>query len=225
MLDLVEFMNEEPESLLPREARPRLKLGFLSLDQLLFVDETSELAVDRETLIRIASDKDLTSPSVRDILLVETSKYVGLRIKSFKQGKRISWQDAETYGVPIDPPSREDIDSMGFGPTEDLVAIERAVRAQFRDREIPEFWIEPNSATLADRITDSLLVNQSVWSCLVANLGFWAALNVVGTHIIAGIMLVSGVPWQVVLKWLIVFTGANTAYFILQCIVNPRYRA
>jgi hypothetical protein len=50
-------------------------------------------------------------------------------------------------------------------------------------------------------------------------------LQAIGTSLIALIMLGAGVPWQVVLKWLLIFTGFNTVYFILQCIANPSYRA
>lgn len=112
---------------------------------------------------------------------------------------------------------------MGLDPAGSDESLEEALRAQLRD--IPDFWVEPDSGRLYERITTNLLVNQTVWSCLVRNLGFWAALNVIGTSLIALIMLGAGVPWQVVLKWLIIYTGVNTTYFILACIANPRYAA
>jgi hypothetical protein len=221
--NLIELIDTVPDTSIPREIRPRLKWLFASPDELLFVDETSELAADREVLIRIASDADLTPPNLRDVMTVETSKYLGQRLKPYQRGERIRWRDGEKYGLPIRPPSLDELRSMGLDPAEGDDGLEDALRAQFRD--IPEFWVEPDSQVLYDRIVANLLVNQTVWSCLVRNLGFWAALNVIGTHVIAAIMLLSGVPWQVVLKWLLIFTGANTAYFILQCIANPRYRA
>jgi hypothetical protein len=221
--DLVAVLDTVPESSLPREIRPRLKLLFANTDQLLFLDDRSEVAVDRQALIRIASDSDLTPPILRDIMLVETSKYLGQRIRSFSEGKRILWRDGERYALPVQPPSLEDLRSMGLDPAGSDESLEEALRAQLRD--IPDFWVEPDSGRLYERITTNLMVNQTVWSCLVRNLGFWAALNVIGTSLIALIMLGAGVPWQVVLKWLIIYTGVNTTYFILACIANPRYTA
>jgi hypothetical protein len=221
--DLIELINTAPESSLPPDVRPPLKWLFSSLDELLFLDNSSELAVDREVLIRILSDTDLTPPKLRDVMLAETAKYLGQRIKSFGNGQHIRWRDGEKYGLPMQPPSLEELRSIGLDPAGSADRLEEAIKAQIPD--LPEFWMESDSKVLYDRIAANLLVNQTVWSCLVANLGFWAALNVIGTSLIALLMLGHGVPWQVVLKWIIIFTGVNTAYFILQCIVNPRYRA
>jgi hypothetical protein len=186
------------------------------------LDNNDELSVDRETLTRIVSDDDLTPRILRDVMLVETSKYLGRRVKSAGEGQRISWRDGERFGLPIHPPSMDDLRAMNLDPSMGDPS-EDAVRAQFPD--VPEFWVEPDSSVLYDRVVGSLLANQTVWGCLVRNLGFWAALNVIGTSIIALVMLGSGVPWQTVLWWLIIYTGVNTAYFILQCIFNPRYVA
>jgi hypothetical protein len=196
---------------LPREIRPRLKLLFSYLDRLLFLDNAAELSVDRETLISLASDDDLTPPVLHDVMLVETSKYLGTRVKSVGQGQRISWREGERYGLPIHPPSQDELRSKGLDPAGSDEQLADVLRAIFP--ELPDFWIEADSAVLHDRIISNLLINQTVWSCLVRNLGFWAALNVIGTSIIALIMLGAGVPWQVVLKWLLIFTGVNTHLF------------
>jgi hypothetical protein len=221
--NFIDFLNSAPEAKVPREVRPRIKLLYTSLDQLLFVDARSELAADREVLLRIVNDDDLMPQVLRDVMLVETSKHLGQRIRSFHEGQRVLWRDAEKYGVPIQPPSLEDLQSRGLDLAANDDALEVAIRAQYRD--LPDFWVDPDPQVLYGRVVVNLQANQTAWSCLVANLGFWVALNIIGTTIIALVMLGSGVPWPVVLACIIAFTGFNTAYFILQCIANPSYRA
>jgi hypothetical protein len=217
----IDFLESLPESSRVREVRPQLKLLFTSFDQLLFLDNNAELSVDRETLIRIVSDDDLTPTILRDVMLVETSKYLGRRVKSAGEGQRISWTDGERFGLPIHPPSMDDLRAMDLDPSMGDPS-EDAVRAQFPD--IPEFWVEPDSSVLYDRVVERVLANQTVWDCLVRNLGFWAALTVIGSIIIVLIVLPAA-GWWVTLWILAAFHSFATAYFILQCVVNPSYVA
>ena len=66
-----------------------------------------------------------------------------------------------------------------------------------------------------------MLRNCTYWDCLVAHLGFWAALVLIGSHIVLISLL--AVSWQVALAWAIVYSGVATAYVLLQCAANPNW--
>jgi hypothetical protein len=88
----VELLDSDPN--IPKELRPTLKLLFNSLDQLLFLDARGELSVDRKNFINLVSDPDQTPAKIRDVMLVETSKYLGQRIRSVNAALRGSWGNA-----------------------------------------------------------------------------------------------------------------------------------
>jgi len=209
-----------PKAILLGDVRSRLEMLFSELDQLLFLDDTLELAVDRETLMRIASNEDLLPASHRDIALLETSKHLGRRVKGLGKGRRISWRDGSKYGLPIQPPSRAQLDALGITKTASIDDLRIALKKVFP--ELPKFWIKTNAAQLAETVLRSFLINRTVWDCLVANLGFWAALVIIGSLVIFFILLAS-LPWPVALAVAIVCSGVATAYVVLQCIANQNF--
>lgn len=215
-------LNALPDSILPASVRPRLKKLFDESDQLLFLDETGELAVDRKTLIRLVNTDDLLPTSLRDIALVETSKHLGRRVKELGKGRRISWQEGEKHGLPIHPATAEDLRAWGITEKTTLKDITALVKKQYP--EIPDFWKNDDSKQLAESIVQNCLVNRTVWDCLVSNFGWWAAITLIGGLILFFILLGSGVPWPIALLIAGIYQSAATAYFIFQCVASPSFQ-
>jgi hypothetical protein len=144
----VEFLDSDPN--IPKELRPTLKLLFNSLDQLLFLDARGELSVDRTNFINLVSDPDQTPAKIRDVMLVETSKYLGQRIRSAKAGTRVNWVEGEKNGIPIHVPPLDELRSRGLDPSGSPEETQEAIRALYPD--LPNFWVEPDPAVLSERI-------------------------------------------------------------------------
>jgi hypothetical protein len=218
---LSDMLNVLPAAFLSREVRPLVRILFDEMDQLLFLDNMGELSVDRGTLIRIASDDYLMPARLRDIAILETSKHLGPRVKAVGEGRRITWREGEKYGLPIHPPTLEDFRAWGITDTTSIDELGVILKAQLPG--IPEFWFNENSAQLEEMILQKCMANQTFWDCLVANLGWWAAIVAVGA-IVVFFALVGEIGWQAALVWAIVYSGVATFYFIAQCLVNPSFR-
>lgn len=220
--DFSKVLNAIPESILPTKVRPRLKKLSDELDQLLFLDDTDELAVDRKTLIRLVNNEDFVPPSLRDIALLETSKHLGRRVKELGKGRRISWRDGEKYGLPVHPMSVAELRDLGITDKTSTDQVAAIVKKQYKD--IPAFWMNDNPEQLAKSIVQKFMVNRTVWDCLVSNLGWWAAITLLGGLVIFLILLGSGVPWPIALLIAGIYQTAATVYFILQCAANPSFQ-
>jgi hypothetical protein len=220
--NLSDILNILSENILPDEVRPRIKKLFDEMDQLLFLDETHELAVDRKTLIRLVNNEDLMPTSLRDITLVETSKYLGRRLKELRKGRRIKWRDGEKYGLPIHVLSEKDLRNWGITDRTSTNELADIMKMQFP--EIPEFWMNDNSKQLADEVLQNFMVNRTVWDCLVANMGWWAALTLAGGLVVFLVLLGSGVPWPAALLIAGIYQSVATTYFLLQCAANPYFQ-
>ena len=210
------------KDILPDEARARLNKLADEMDELLFLDETDELAVDRKTLIRLANDEDLVPKSLRDVVLVETSKYLGRRVKERGKGRRISWRDGHKYGLPGRPLSESELHAWGITDrtsTDELAAI---LKSRFR---IPAFWMNDNPRQLGDEIVKRFQANRTVWDCVVANLGFWAALTLGGGLVVFVILALSGVPWPWALLVDGIYQTGATLAVLLNCVANPNFQA
>jgi hypothetical protein len=178
--ELTDMLNMLSEEILPKQVRQRAKKLCDELNQLLFLDDMCELAVDRVTLIRISCNESLMPASLRDIAILETSKHLGRRIKGLGKGRRIAWMDGAKYGLPM---SKTDLRAIGITETMSIDELGVVLKAQFP--KMPKFWINEDSTQLADSVLRKFMVNRTVWDCLVANLGFWAALTVIGSIIVS----------------------------------------
>src|SRR5207248_2537362 len=88
--------------------------------------------------------------------------------------------------------------------------------------ELPDMWTAAESpAQLEQAVSDAFLVNRAVRDCLVANLGFWATLVVLGSLIVLTSLLEVG--WQFALAFAIAYSGVATAYVVLSCVTNQSF--
>jgi len=214
-----EVLDLFSDQLVPNEARQQLNQLLTLSDELLFLDDTGELAADRTTVIRIA--RDLIPESLRDIAIVETSKHLSRRIKGKKSRSRpLKWQDGANYGLPAQPASETELRSAGILEATTIEQLDAALRARYE--RIPTFWTETDPSQLQDEVIKKFSANQTVWDCLVRNLGFWAALTVIGS-IVVFLALVAEIGWQAALAVAIVYSGFITAYIAFQCIANTSY--
>jgi hypothetical protein len=212
-------------SLLPEEhvndrVRSRLKKLQERLDNLFFLDETSELAVDRQALIALARDEDFVPADLRDVVILETAKHLGRRLKGVGKGHRITWLEGGKYGPPTQP-AVDELRKSGLKPSMSTQELGVALREWYP--KLPKDFLASDSSKLYPIMLANLAHNRTVWDCVVANLGWWAAINVIGTLIIALVMLGSGVPWPWVLAACIAFSGFLTAFVILSCATNPEW--
>jgi hypothetical protein len=215
-----EMLGLLPTDSVPANAKRLLKELSQELDQLLFLDEIDELAADRKTLVRIANNKDFIPEVLRDVFLVETSKHLGRRLKEIGNGRRRAWHEARKYGLPIQPFSMSELRAWGIDrrtTTDELTII---VKKHMR---VPTFIENDNPRELYDSIVKKFQVNRTLWDCVVANLGFWAALTLGGGLIIFGILCLSGVPWPIALLIAGIYQTAATAYVLGQCALNPYF--
>jgi hypothetical protein len=209
-----------PATILPKKHRSLLNRMVRESDQLLFQDKNLELACDRDTLIRMANDEDLVPPELRDIVVLETAKHLGRRVKAFKGGRRLSWREGAKYGLPVQPASEEELRDIGITADTSVEELGRLLKKRFP--ELPDDLTETEPETLRELALKNLAENQTVWDCLAANLGFWAALTLIGSIVIFLSLLTLG--WQIALAVAIAYSGILTGYVIIQCLLNARYR-
>ena len=217
-----EMLNLLPPNSIPESARNHLRTVSDELDQLLFLDEIDELAADRKTLIRIANNKKLVPETLRDIFLVETSKHLSRRLKEFGKGHRLAWHEAGKYGLPIEPLSIAELHRWGITNTTTVKQMGIIVKRHMR---VPSFLENDNSKELYDLLLEKFKENRTLWDCVVANLGFWAALTLGGGLIVFGILVASLVPWPVALLIAGIYQTGSTAYILGQCALNPFFHA
>jgi hypothetical protein len=111
-----------------------------------------------------------------------------------------------------------------LGITERTTSTQAAAIAKKQYKDIPAFWMNDNSEELAKSLVQKFSANRTVWDCLVSNLGWWAAITLLGGLIIFLILLGSGVPWWIALIIAGIYQTAATVYFILQCATNPSFQ-
>jgi hypothetical protein len=172
--------------------------------------------------MRIAGNKTLVPAEIKDHVLVETSKHLGRRLKEFKKGsRRIRWVDGGAYGLPIHPMAAAEVKSLGITSKTTVDEIEKMLRKRVKD--IPPMLTKGTPEELSKFLIEQLKTNRSYWDCLVANLGFWAAVTFIGGFIVFLILAASGVPWPIALLWAGIFQTGVTLYFLLQCAANPNF--
>jgi hypothetical protein len=209
-----------PEKHVNDQVRSRLKKLQVKLDDLFFMDETDELAVDRQALIALAGDQDLVPAELRDVVILETAKHLGRRLKGVGKGRRITWLEGGKYGPP-NQPGVEELRKLGLESSMSSEKLGAALREWYP--KLSKDLLALDSSELHRTMLANLAHNRTVWDCVVANLGWWAAINVIATIIIALIMLGSGVPWPWALAACIAFTSFFTAFVIITCATNPEW--
>lgn len=195
------------------------------LDRLLFLDHTAELAVDRDAFLTLCKDVELVPAEIHDIFILETAKYAGRRIKTFEsRGRRIMWREGANYGL------------LPMTGTAEL--RERGYTPDMSDEEMRRAWLEgaPPEIEISEKSLDQLngpdgqayLIkrlrrNRSFWDCIVANLGWWAAINFGASIAVFLILVASGMPWFVAIWVAAGFQSVFTTYVFGQCLVNSEW--
>jgi hypothetical protein len=214
--------------LLPKEyATDGLRKKFSKLerhlDGLLFLDHTAELAVDREAFLALCADAELVPAEIHDIVILETAKHLGRRLKGFEtKGRRLTWREGEKYGL-LGHSSVQELLDFGYTPTMSQAKL-RAALPKWYPGLVPEKAISQlGGRDPYRRMIRRAQHNRTWWDCIVANLGWFAAINIIGSHIILFMLLAAGVPGWVIFAALLAFSGAFTAYTMIQCAINQEF--
>jgi hypothetical protein len=206
-----DFLALLPKELLPAPVSKAFKKAVARL---------GELSVDRDALIQLVRDRSLVPAEIADVMMLETTKHLGRRVKLRETGIQVKWLESAKYGLPITPMSAADYEELTGGRRlTNEKDLEEFIRRALPD--VPKFWTRSNGQAIRSDLIKGSLENRSYWDCLVAHLGFWAALVLIGSHIVLICLL--GAGWQIALKWAIIYSGVATAYVLLQCLVNPNY--
>jgi hypothetical protein len=209
-----------PPEYMTKEVKTRLRKFAALLDNLLFLDPAGELSVDRKGLIAMATDPDLIPENLGNLVILETAKHLGRRVKEVGNGYRIGWAESAKYNE-LNKSGLSEIKKLGLQKGMSISELSNLLSN--RHPELAPEFLDREAAEVYTTIRSNLERNRTVWDCVVANLGWWAAINVIGTIIISLIMLGSGVPWPWVLAACIAFTTFFTAFVILSCALNPEW--
>src|SRR5882724_10876182 len=88
------FLSIMPKGLVSKPVSRAYKEAVARLDDLLFLDQFGELSVDRDAFIRFVRDRDLVPAEIADVLMLETTKHLGRRLKQRKNGRQIKWLES-----------------------------------------------------------------------------------------------------------------------------------
>jgi hypothetical protein len=214
-----------PERYRDEELSARFERLERHLDTLLFLDHTAELAVDRDAFLALCEDEELVPAEIHDIFILETAKYAGRRIKTFQsKGRRITWREGANYGL-LPMTGAAELRERGYNPDRSEEEMRRALRE----------WAPPEIELAEDSLDHlngpggraylirRLRHNRTFWDCIVANLGWWAAINFGASIVLFLILVGSGVPWQAALWIAAGFQTLVTAYVFGQCLANTEW--
>lgn len=219
--DLTSIFKHFPDNLLDKETLRKLNALSNELDTVFFLDDSGELAADRDAVIRIAKGNMLLAPDLHEIALLESAKHLGRHLKKKKDtGRPLTWREAATHGVPIAPLSDDEQRALGIKETD----TEEDLRSLFARRfpEINQVWFGPAKPSVKEDVFRKFAHNRTVWDCVVAQVGYWGALAVfaaAGSVII--ILTASGGFLLPLATFLISVLGLGTATIVLNCILNP----
>lgn len=217
--DVVDILPDEVED---RDVRNRLRKLSRELDQLIAVDADGEIVVDKTTLSRMLQDRDLFPPVVRDRIRTQTEKHLGKKVKNKGQDRQLQWRDLPKHQDVVQPMSTAELTEFGVDHTTGVQKAREILRERFPD--IPEFWLDADAEEIKSTTLQALAHNRTVWDCVVAKVGYWAALAIFAA---AGAFLIVGTafgPWGIPLAiWLIAVLGGGTAVIVLNCVMNPNW--
>jgi len=115
---------------------------------------------------------------------------------------------------------------------------ERGYSPDMSDEEMRRAWVDgaPAGVEVAEKSLDKfngpdglanlikrLRHNRSFWDCIVANLGWWAAINFGASIVVFLTLVASGVPWYVAVWLAAAFQSVFTTYIFGQCLANSAY--
>jgi hypothetical protein len=211
--------------ILPKSSSPQLKKQLSALqehmDGILFLDETNELAVDRDAFLAFINNSEFVPPEIKDYTAIETAKHLGRRMKG-RKGRSLSWTEAANFGFPLNPEfsTFKKLNLNNANQEEAISALSR----ELPDLLTKEFLSQDSRAAVKLMLVN-LKKNRTPWDCIVANLGFWAALGVIFVLAMAAILAASGVGFWLAVGLIAAFVGTYAAYLILQCMVDPGYNS
>ena len=218
--DLTSIFKLCPDNLLDKETFRKLNALSNELDNIFFLDNSGELAADRDAVIRIAKANMLLAPDLHEIALLESAKHLGRHLKRKGTGRPLTWREAAPHGVPIAPLSDDEQRALGIKKTD----TEDDIRAKFAQQfpEINKVWFGPAKQSVTEDVFRNLAHNRTVWDCVVAKVGLWGALAVFA---VAGAVIIlltasAGTLMPAILL-LIAAVGVGTATIVLSCILNP----
>lgn len=214
-----------PSKLLDTQVQDLLRSFAVELDNLMFLDDQNELAVDRKALLKILRNPKLfpkVDENLKDIILLETTKQLGKKVKERHGGRAVKWFEAGQFGLPIDQESIAQIQKLGISQTSTADDIKNILREQMPD--LPSFWFDLDDKTLANTILENFQKNRTVWDCVVAKLGYFAALAVFAA---AGAAIIIATATGGIAAPLIIFLtatfGLGTTTIVGNCILNPNW--
>ncbi|HRC86123.1 MAG TPA: hypothetical protein PK413_10980 [Thermoanaerobaculia bacterium] len=209
-----------PAELGNSEVSEQLRKLANSLDALLFLDASGELMADGDAMRTFL--QSWIPPDQQEVVLSRTEAQLRSKLSNLGQGQRVGWREAAKYGLPMQPESAATLGDWGLGSSTSVDAARRILSE--RVPAIPSFWLEADAATVAGTMVRALAHNRTVWDCVVAHLGYWAAL---GIFAVAGAFLIVGTatgPWGIPLAiWLIGVIGGGSAAIVLNCVANPNW--
>ena len=88
--DLTSIFKHCPDNLLDKETFRKLNALSNELDNIFFLDDSGELAADRDAVIRIAKTNMLLAPDLHEIALLESAKHLGRRLKRKGTGRPLT---------------------------------------------------------------------------------------------------------------------------------------
>jgi hypothetical protein len=195
------------------------------LDGLLFLDHTSELAVDRDAFMALCDDAEFVPAEIHNVFILETAKYAGRRIKRFEsRGRRITWREGGKYGL-LPMTGVAELRERGYTPDMSDEEMRQALRdAAPAEIKLPEDTLDHlNGPGGRAYLLKRLRQNRSFWDCIVANLGWWAAINFGASIAVFVILVGSGVPWPVALWIAAGFQTLFTAFIFGSCLANSDF--
>lgn len=207
-----------PESLSSPQLKKQLSALQKQMDGVLFLDETGELAVDRDAFLAFVNNGEFVPPEIKDYATIETAKHLGRRIKR-KKGRSLRWVEAVKFGLPAPEFSR--LKQLNLTTATQAQAISALIR-EWPDFLTEEFLTQDPRAALTSMLAN-LKTNRTPWDCIVANLTWWTALAVIFVFALVGAMILGGSTFWAIVAAAAVLVGMWAAYIILQCALNPEY--
>jgi hypothetical protein len=217
---LIEFL---PTHFVTKDLRANFAKLESGLDQLVFMDQSGELSFDRKAFLDLVKDEALVPRQLRDIVVLETSKHLGRRLRTRKRNeRRVRWRDSEQHRL-LGKSAVDDLRRLGIGPATTEEKLSTTLAEHYPDLPVSLFskLAEPDGEEwLIERFEHNL----TVWDCAVANLGWFAAIMVAGSLILLIILVAAAVSGGWIALLLLAFAGTLTTYVLAQCILNPAFR-
>lgn len=221
--DLSSFLDLVPKQIMNKDTALLLKKYTEALNDIFFLDSFGELSADREALIKLTNYIPSKDSDLLKMAVLETAKHAGRRLKTKGKGLALKWQEVARYGPAISPVSPTELTNMGITKSATVTDIQTALASKLTGLDAS--WSELSDSQLQEMLLTNMRKNRSWWDCVVAMLGWWAALMVIGflgvILIIAAGIATGGVAWVALWIWIVGVVGFGTAVIMLNCAINP----